>query len=99
MRIRYTDRAFADFDAIYSYLDERAPVAALAVKASIQRSINRLAEFPLIAPLTDEPGVHELTLVRYPYKIYYHIDGDEIRILHIRDARRRPLDTAPDAAN
>jgi len=45
-----------------------------------------------MAPETDMPGVYELSLVRYPYQIYYEIAGEEIWILHVRDARRRPWD-------
>jgi plasmid stabilization system protein ParE len=90
MRVRYTLRAQADLDAIYTYLDARAPVAAQSVKTLIERRIAMLAEFPHIAPETDQPGVYELTIVRYPYCVYYEISGDEIWIVHIRDARRRP---------
>jgi len=90
MRVRYTLRAQADIDAIYSYLDTRAPAAAQSVKTTIQRRIALLAEFANIAPTTDQHGVHELTIVRYPYKVYYEISGEEIWIVHIRDARRRP---------
>ena len=42
-----------------------------------------------MAPETDVPGVYELTVVRYPYQVYYEISGDEVWIVHIRDARRR----------
>ena len=45
-----------------------------------------------MAPRTDVPGVRELSLARYPYKIYYEIEGEEVWILHIRDARRQPWD-------
>jgi hypothetical protein len=40
--------------------------------------------------LTDLAGVRELVVPRYPYKIYCRIEGGEIWVLHIRDARRRP---------
>ena len=48
-----------------------------------------------MAPKTSEPGIFELTIVRYPYKVYYEIEGDEVRI-HSRQptpalgARARP---------
>lgn len=90
MRVRYTLRAQADLDAIFTYLDARAPVAAQSVKSIIERRIALLAEFPHIAPETDQTGVYELTIVRYPYHVYYEINGDEIWIVHIRDARRQP---------
>ena len=90
MKVRYTLRARDDLDAIYTYLEERAPVAAQSVKDLIERRIAGLADFPRMAPATDEAGIYELTIVRYPYKVYYEIAGDEVWIVHIRDARRRP---------
>ncbi len=43
-----------------------------------------------MAPLTDEPGVYELIVPRRPYKMYYRVKGEEVWIVHIRDARRQP---------
>lgn len=43
-----------------------------------------------MAPETDEPSVRELSIVRYPYKVYYQIEKDEVWIVHIRHAARRP---------
>jgi toxin ParE1/3/4 len=90
MRVRYTLRARADLHEIYSFLRTRAPASAEIVKSAIERRIASLADFPLMAPATDEPGIHELTLVRYPYKIYYEIQDDEVWIIHIRHASQRP---------
>jgi toxin ParE1/3/4 len=90
MKVRYTRRARADLDLIFQYLDSRAPAAASSVKALIERRISSLADFPHAAPETTVPGVYELTVLRYPYKVYYEIADQEIWIVHIRDARRRP---------
>jgi toxin ParE1/3/4 len=90
MKVKYTLRAQADLDAIYTYLDQRSPAAVLSVKQLLERRIEGLADFPLAAPVTDEPGVYELTIVRYPYKVYYQVADDEVRILHIRHRSRRP---------
>jgi toxin ParE1/3/4 len=77
---------------IFTELDQRSPTAAQVVKELIERSIRRLDMFPLMAPLTDELGVHELSIVRYPYKVYYGLSHDEeVWILHIRDTRRKSL--------
>jgi hypothetical protein len=35
-------------------------------------------------------------LVRYPFKMFYRIAGDAIRILHIRHTARRPWDQGDD---
>lgn len=90
MRVRYTPRAQSDLDAIYTYLDQRAPAAALSVKELLERRIASLADFPLAAPATDEPNIREMTIVRYPYKVYYELAEDEVWVLHIRHTSRRP---------
>jgi plasmid stabilization system protein ParE len=92
MRVRLTVRAIADLEAINAYLEERSPAAARSVRSAISKKIERIADFPFAAPSTDEPGILELSVVRYPYKIYYEIEGDEIWIVHVRDARRQPWD-------
>jgi plasmid stabilization system protein ParE len=94
MRVRYTLRARNYLDAIYRYLDERSSIAAQSVKRAIERRISRLADFPLMGPATEEPGVHELTIIRYPYKVYYRIEENEVRIVHIRHTARRTPDTS-----
>jgi len=90
MRVRYTPRAFADREAIFDYLEKRSPQGARVVKQAIENSIRRLEQFPYSAPLTDESGAHELIVPRRPYKVYYRIVGDEVWIVHIRHAARRP---------
>ena len=90
MRVRYTLQAQSDLDAIYSYLDERNPAAAQAVKDLIERRIRTLGKFPQMAPMTDVIGILELSIVEYPYKVYYELSGDEeVWIIHIRDTRRK----------
>ena len=45
-----------------------------------------------MAPVTDEIAVLELSIVRYPYKVYYELSRDEeVWILHIRDTRLKSL--------
>jgi toxin ParE1/3/4 len=90
MKVRYTLRARADLDSIYNDLDRRNSTAAQAVKDLIERRIRQLGRFPLMAPETDEVAVFELSIVRYPYKVYYELSrDDEVWILHIRDTRRK----------
>jgi toxin ParE1/3/4 len=90
MRIRFTRQAQRDLDDIYMYLDQRSPAAARTVTSLITRRVADLADFPFIAPQTSVKGIYELTIVRYPYKVNYEVDGDEVQILHIRDSRREP---------
>ena len=89
MKVRYTVRAQGDLDAIFNYLDRRSPAGAQSVKNLIERRIASLAEFPLMAPVTEEPDIRELTILRYPYKVYYEVQSDEVWIIHIRHAARQ----------
>ncbi len=73
-----------------TYLDERNLAAARSVKNLIERRIRALGRFPLMAPVTDEPGILELSIVEYRYKVYYELGRDEVWIIHIRDTRRKP---------
>jgi plasmid stabilization system protein ParE len=59
-------------------------------RSPLSGGLRWLAEFPHIAPATDQPRVNELTMLRYPYKVYYEISGDEVWILHIRHTARQP---------
>jgi toxin ParE1/3/4 len=88
MRVRYTLRARDDLAAIYHYLDQRSLEGARSVKIAIERRIRLLEDFPFIAPMTEETGVYELSIIRYPYKVYYRVEGDEVRIVHVRHASR-----------
>jgi toxin ParE1/3/4 len=90
MRVRYTRRAFADREAIFAYLNQYDPRAAKRVKEFIKSKINSLIYSPRRARVIRSLGVHALWLGRYPYIVYYRVDGDVVSIIHIRHGARRP---------
>jgi addiction module RelE/StbE family toxin len=90
MRVRYTPRAERDLVRIVAYLTERAPEAAALVVRRIQERAAQLTDFPFMGPPTNRPGIRSLTIVPYPYKLYYRVGSREISILHVRDSRRAP---------
>jgi toxin ParE1/3/4 len=90
MKVRYTLRAFADREAIFDYLERRNPRAAREVKAFIENRIARLGELEIRHRRIPKLDVHALWLGRYPYIVYYRVGKDEIAIVHIRHAARRP---------
>lgn len=91
MRIRFTPRAFADLDDIRTYIDQFNPTAAGRVVGLVEKIALRLGDFPESGQSADELNVRVAFSTRYPYRIYYRIGTDEIVILHIRHAARRPL--------
>jgi toxin ParE1/3/4 len=92
MKVRYTPRAFSDLEAIRIYISQYNPSAAGRVVALIEKIVTRLGDFPESAQRSDELDARVAFSTRYPYRIYYRIKSDEVVILHIRHAARRPLE-------
>jgi plasmid stabilization system protein ParE len=90
MRVRYTPRAFADREAIFEYVDRRNPRAAREIKTFLEKRISELGSLEIRHRVIPKLGVHALWVGRYPYIVYYRVGNDEISILHIRHAARRP---------
>jgi toxin ParE1/3/4 len=89
MKVRYTPRARADVEAIFSYLDSRNPTAAVRVKREIEHSVAALALSPYLGVALDRsPEFRALRMRRYPYYVYYRIRGNEVWIVHIRHTSR-----------
>jgi toxin ParE1/3/4 len=89
MRVRYTPRARADLQTIYSYLYERSPRGAQNVRAAIRKSAQSLGRDPNRGQRTDKPDVKRIPVVRYRYAIYFRVRDDEVQIVHIRHTSRQ----------
>jgi addiction module RelE/StbE family toxin len=74
VKVRYTRKALAQLDQIYSYIEAHNPTAAKRVKARIKRSIARLERHPHSCRATEHPGIRVLPIVRYPYLVFYSVD-------------------------
>ena len=93
MKVRWSETALGEIDDIFSYIYQHNRSGAAAVVERIEGLTTLLEEFPLVGHLTDEPSVRMLSVVRYPFVIFYAIDDSagEIVILHVRHtAQERP---------
>jgi toxin ParE1/3/4 len=92
MRVVYSKLAVLELDQILEYITPKSPSGAERVHAAVLRAIERIADIPLAAPkVPNAPGVHCLSLVHFPYLIYYEVGDDEVTILRIvHGARRQP---------
>jgi toxin ParE1/3/4 len=92
MKVEYSNRALADLRKISA--DSRRAFGdrvAEALEARIRGLVERLSTDPLSAPeIEQRPGVHVVPLVRYPFKIFYRVLEDRVRIQHIRHTSRKP---------
>jgi plasmid stabilization system protein ParE len=90
MRVRYTATASRELDEAIGFLREFAPSIAARFADEIDKAIAELVEYPYSAQQTAMEQVRRKYVRRFRYSIFYSVADDEIVILHIRHAARRP---------
>jgi plasmid stabilization system protein ParE len=89
MKLRWDPRALQDLREIRSYIAEHgSPAAADRVRQHLRIRIDGLLAHPFIGAVTTNPEIRILPPARYPYRIYYTVQGDDVVILHIRHTAR-----------
>ena len=93
MRLVYSRRSLADLAGIASYYSINA---SQAVAESIERRFievtERIHRAPESAPRVEQRSeVRVVSVIRYPFRIFYRVRRDSVEILHIRHASRRPV--------
>jgi plasmid stabilization system protein ParE len=91
MKVEYANQALADLRKISADSGKFDEAVSAALEARIRRVIARIAVRPeTAAPVVERPGMRVVPLVRYPYKIFFRVLEDNVRILHIRHMARKP---------
>lgn len=91
LTVEYTIQARTDLWGIRTYIAQNNPSAADRVLAVIDAEIELLRYFPWNSRRTDEEGVLARTISRYPYIIFFSVEGDLLVVLHVlHGARRHP---------
>lgn len=86
VKLRFTTEAREHIAAVYSYIQDRNPVAATQVVARIRFAAEQLTEFPRMGHAGRVPGTQEWVVRGLPYIIVYQTDGtdpEEVLILGI----------------
>src|SRR5438105_3079705 len=93
MKLVYSRRAIADLDGIASFYSSKAsPLIAQSIERRFVDVIERIRRAPESAPrVAQRSQVRVVSVVRYPFRIFYRVRDDTIEILHIRHTSRRPL--------
>ena len=93
MRVKWRARALGELEAILKYVAAERPAAAEAIARRIEATAGYLSIFPELGHPTNVAGVRTKLVPGCPYRLFYTIleDRDEIRILRVRDVRRRPI--------
>ncbi len=91
MKIEYSKRATADLRKVSADSLLFGGGVARAVEIRIHEIVEQIRKHPESRPgVAQRPGVRVALLVRYPYKIFYRVLQDRVRIVHIRHTSRRP---------
>jgi plasmid stabilization system protein ParE len=89
MRVRYTPQARNDLLGILEYLNDRNPGGARNVRRAVDRTLRLIGEHPQAGRLAGEGETRVLPAGRYPYLIYWSIEGNDAWIVRIRHGARR----------
>jgi toxin ParE1/3/4 len=91
MKIEYARQALADLRKIAAENRAFGEGVAGALELRIRTVIANIAQHPkAAAPVAERPGMRVVPLIRYPYKIFYRIFDDRVKILPIRHSARKP---------
>lgn len=93
VRVELTPRAFADLTRIRDYLLERSPAGAENVRRAISTTLEHLSFHPMVGRDRPELGVRSIGVPRYSYTIYYRLNNEAAEVVHVRDDRRKPLES------
>lgn len=93
MRPVYSRRAVADLEVIATYYSLNAsPAVAESIEQRFRDVIDRICRLPDAAPrVSQRSQVRVVTVIRYPFRIFYRVRGETVDILHIRHAAQRPI--------
>jgi len=91
MKVTFAPRATADLREIGARSRRVfGDAVAGALETYMRATVARIAVMPESGQRVPErPGVRVVPLIRYPFKIFYTVEGETITILHIRHASRR----------
>ena len=90
MIVRYTQRAFADRDALFAYWLERNPPKAEEIVRDIKHRVAELGGPLAQGHPTDKAGLGVLWVTPHPYLVFYRIEKRAVVVIKIRHTSQRP---------
>ena len=89
--LRFTRRATTQLERLLNDLALISPQAAVSVSDRLVGITDMLLQFPRTGRRTARRIVRRITMVPLPYNVDYRVDDQEVVILGVRHAKRRPL--------
>ncbi len=93
MKAVYSAAALSDLDEILGHTREHFPGQSRALEQRLLSVIARVEARPQSARMVmGRPGIRIVPLLRYPFNVFYRVDGDRLTILRImHSARSSPV--------
>lgn len=93
MKLEWSPWALKDRDAIFDFIEQDNPRAAIDIDIRIEDQTQRLARFPESGRVGRCAGTRELVIDRTPYIAAYRIHDYRVRILRVlHEAQSWPED-------
>jgi toxin ParE1/3/4 len=89
LRVLWTRRASAQFEAAYDFVSEENVSAAEKQLYMIKQAVEQLANFPEMGLLGRVYGTRELVIQSTPYIVAYRLKGSVVEILALLHGARR----------
>ncbi|HEX3130652.1 MAG TPA: type II toxin-antitoxin system RelE/ParE family toxin [Thermoanaerobaculia bacterium] len=89
MKIVFRRQAKLDLLEARRWYEEREPGLGFALRTEVEARLNDVQEYPEIHPRVDE-RIRRAALGRFPYGIFYVVDGETIRVIAILHRARSP---------
>jgi toxin ParE1/3/4 len=84
LTLRFALSARADLTEILAFIAMDNPSAASKLATQVEKGLRRLVDFPESGRLVpEEPSSRAREVVVPPLRIFYRLEGDIIRILHV----------------
>ena len=92
MNVEFTNRAVADLRRMSTHSrHEFGERVTAALEGRIHEVIDQIARRPERAPkLEGRPDVRVILVGRYPFKVFFRVLPDRVRILHVRHTAQQP---------
>jgi len=89
MKLRILEPAFLEIEDAKEYYNLKQEKLGESFKNDVQATIDNILVFPELYPkIVDE--IRRCILHRFPYSIFYAIDGDTVVVLSVAHQRRKP---------
>jgi plasmid stabilization system protein ParE len=90
VKVVWTRAALADLAEILDYTELNYPSLVGPLESRLARVVSRISARPESARrVATRTSVRVVPLIRFPFRLYYHLGEDRIAILHIHHTSRQ----------